>query len=112
MFQKFQTVGVFTVGIGVREMGADVGKPSGSKQRLTQSVRQHVAVGVANGAFLEWDGDSANNERAAFGQAMQVVTNAAADSTTFAHKRALMPGGPCRVRGRGKSERVPCRKVW
>jgi hypothetical protein len=39
-------------------------------------MAQHIAVGMANGAFLKWQPDAANDELAAFRKTMQIVADA------------------------------------
>jgi len=48
-------------------------------------VCEHVAVGMADGAFVERKGNATNDERAAFGEAVEIVADAAADATVGAH---------------------------
>src|SRR5260221_4793856 len=83
VFEKLQAVRALPLGIGVREMRADVAKPSGAQQRVAERVGDHVPVGVADGALVERDFDATDDELAPFGEAMQVVANAAAHAHAF-----------------------------
>src|SRR5260221_14739965 len=83
VFKKLQAVRALPLGIGVREMCADVAKPSGAQQRVAERVRDYIAIGMAYGAFVERDFDAADDELAPFGEAMQVVPNAAARAHAF-----------------------------
>src|SRR5882672_4257601 len=46
-------------------------------------MRNYIAVGMAYRAFVEWDFDAADDQLAPFGEAMQVVADAAADAHAF-----------------------------
>ena len=64
-------------------MRADVAESRGAEQRVAKRVGYNVAIGMADGAFVEWDFDAADDELAAFGEAMQVVADAAANAHAF-----------------------------
>jgi len=87
MLEKLQAVGALPLGVGVRKMRADVAKARGAEQRVAERVGDHIAVGVAYRPFIEGDFDPADDELAAFREAMEIVADAAAD----AHARFLKP---------------------
>ena len=79
-------------------MCADIAERSCAQERITDGMREDVAVGVANRTFIERESDAADDERAAFGKAVQIVADAAADAASAGHRRALMdaPSNPKR----------------
>src|SRR5437773_2180408 len=81
VFEKKQAVGAFPLGIGVRKMRTDVAESRRAKQRVAESVSEDVAIRVADGSFVERKRNTADDERAAFGEAMQIVADAAANRT-------------------------------
>ena len=83
VFEKPQAVRAFPFGIGVRKMSADIAECRCTKQRVAHGMGENIAVGVPNRSFVERKRDAADDERAAFRKAMQVVPNAA---TNFTHK--------------------------
>src|ERR1700680_1032935 len=74
-FQKSQARNIFPFRIGVRKMRADVAKPRSAEQRVADRVRQRVAVGVSHGSFVKWNFDAAEDQFAAFREAVKVVAN-------------------------------------
>jgi hypothetical protein len=83
VFEEYETVGAFPFGIGVGEMRAYVAEGSGAEKRVTHGVSEYVAIGVSNWTLVEWQSDAADDERAAFGEAMQIVADSATDSQPF-----------------------------
>jgi hypothetical protein len=83
VLEKLQAVGTLPLWIGVREMGADVSEARGTEQSVAKRVGYNVAIGMADGAFIEWDFDATDDELAALREAMQVVADAAADAHAF-----------------------------
>ena len=61
--------------IGVREMRADVAEPGRAEQRVADRVGQRVTVGVSHRAQMKWEFDTAEDEFAAFGEAMKIVSD-------------------------------------
>ena len=59
-------------------MRADIAEPAGAEQRVHKRMRQNIAIGMSDGAFVKWQFDSADNQLASFRQPMKIVTNAAA----------------------------------
>jgi hypothetical protein len=77
VLEEEKAVRAFPLGIGVWKVRADVAEASGAKKRIAKRVGEDVAIGVADGAFIERDVNAADHERAAFGEAMKVVADAA-----------------------------------
>ncbi len=65
----------FHLRIRVGKMRADVAQPRGAQQGVAKGVRQRVAIGMADGPFVKWEFDAAEDQLAAFGEAMQVVSD-------------------------------------
>ncbi len=59
-------------------MRADVAEPRGAQQRVAERMRQRVAIGMAHGPLVEWNFDAAEDQLAAFGEAVQIVADARA----------------------------------
>jgi hypothetical protein len=68
MLQEPQTRRALPLRIGVRKMSSDVSKPSRAQQRVAQSMRQHVTVGMTHGTLIERNFDPADHQLAPFGQ--------------------------------------------
>ena len=64
-------------------MSADIAECRRAQQCVAHGMGENIAVGVPDRSFVEWKRDAADDERAAFRKAMQVVPNAA---TNFTHK--------------------------
>jgi hypothetical protein len=83
VLEEQKAVRALPFGIGVGKVGADVAKASGAKKGVAERVGYHVAVGMAYWAFVEGDFDAADDELAAFREAVQVVADAAANAHAF-----------------------------
>jgi hypothetical protein len=81
VFKEYQTIRAFPPGIGVGEMRADVAEARSPEQRIAHRVSKDVAVRVADGPFIEGNRDAADHQGPAFGEAMQIIANAAAKFT-------------------------------
>src|ERR1700674_1721572 len=71
--QKLETVGVLPFRIGIGEMAADIPQSRGSEKRVTDSVRQNISIGVADGAFFERHFDASEDQPTAGGESMQII---------------------------------------
>jgi hypothetical protein len=60
-------------------MCADVAERRCAEQCIANRVRQAVRIGMPQQAFFKWDFDAAENQLAAFDEAMNVVAEANAD---------------------------------
>src|SRR5580704_7753784 len=83
MFQEEQAVRTLPFRIGVGKVRANVAQPGSAEQRITESMRQNVAVGVSDRSFVKRECDPANNQLAAFRETVQIVANAAARAHAF-----------------------------
>src|SRR6476646_1395704 len=83
VLEKKKTVRAFPFWIGVRKMRADIAETSGAEHRVTERMRQNVAVGVSDGTFVKRKFDSADDQLAPFREPMKIVTNAAAHAHVF-----------------------------
>src|SRR5579864_462998 len=83
VLEKLQAIGALPLGIGVGEMRADVAQSCRAQERVAECVGNYVAVGMADGTFVERDFDATDDELAPFGEAMQIVANAAANAHAF-----------------------------
>ena len=83
VFQEQEAVSAFPLGFVVGKMGADVAEAGGSEQRVAQCMRDHIAIGMADGPFIEGHLDAADDKFAAFAEAVQVVANAATKDHAF-----------------------------
>jgi len=57
-------------------MRADIAEAARTEQRITNAMAQHIAIRMADGAFLKWQFNPADYEFAAFRKAMQIVADA------------------------------------
>ena len=73
--QKAQAGNALPFRVGVREMRADVTEAGRAEQRVANRMGQRVAVGVSHRAQMKLDFDTAQDELAAFGEAMQIVSD-------------------------------------
>jgi hypothetical protein len=78
VLQEFQAVGVFPPRIAVRKMSADVTERRCAEHSVTQGVSENVTIGMADGTFSKWNGNTADDEKAPFRKAVQVVADSAA----------------------------------
>ena len=76
--QKSQACGILPLRVGVWKMRANVAQPRGTQERIANGMRQCIAVGMPYWALVEWELDSAEDEFAAFSEAMQVVSDSRA----------------------------------
>jgi hypothetical protein len=83
VLEEEEAVGVLPLGIAVREVGADVPEASGAEKSVAKRVGKDVAIGMADGAFIEGDFDAADDEFAAFGEAMKIVPDPATNTHGF-----------------------------
>ena len=66
-----------------RSDGHDVAEPRSPQQRIAKRVGHHVAVRMPHWALLVRHFNSPDDQLAPFGQAMQVIANAAAVAHAF-----------------------------
>ena len=78
--QKSQARHILPLRIGVRKMGADVAQPGGAEQSVADGMRQRVAVGMAHGPLVKRDLNAAKDQFAAFGEAVQVISDSRGSS--------------------------------
>jgi hypothetical protein len=83
MFQEEQAVRALPSRIRVGKVRANVAQPGSAEQRVTESVRQNVAVGVSDRSFVKWEFHPANDQLPAFRETVQIVANAAAHAHAF-----------------------------
>jgi hypothetical protein len=48
----------------------DVAEACGAEQGITESVGEHIAIGVAKRAFVKWKRDAADDKRTALSKAV------------------------------------------
>src|SRR5580704_1846833 len=77
VLEEHEAIRAFPLWIGVGNVGADVAEAAGAEQRVAKRMSEHIAIGVADGAFIERDVNAADHERAAFGEAVKIVAEAA-----------------------------------
>ena len=75
VLQKAQAMHIFPTRIRVREMRADIAEPRGTENRVADSMRQRVSIGMADRSFFERNFDSAEHKLAPCGEPVQVITN-------------------------------------
>ena len=75
VLQESQTGGIFPTRIFVREVRADVPKSGGAQQRVANRVRQDIAIGMADRAFVERYFDASDHELAVCREPVQIVTD-------------------------------------
>ncbi len=68
--------GILPSRIGVRIVLADVARARGAEDRVGHRVTHDIGVRMAEGAPLGWNGDAAENQRPAFDELVQVVSDA------------------------------------
>ena len=73
--QKAQAGSALPFRVGIWEMRADVAESGRAEQRVADRVCQRIAIGVSHGAQMKWEFDTAEDELAAFGEAMKIVSN-------------------------------------
>ena len=61
MLQEQQTVRAFPLRVGVRKVRANVAEAGRAEKRIAQSVRQNIAVRMANRSLIERHVDPAND---------------------------------------------------
>ena len=83
VLEKQQAVRALPLGIAVRKVRADVAEPRSPQQRIAKRVCHHVAVRMPHWALLVRHFNSPDDQLAPFGQAMQVIANAAAVAHAF-----------------------------
>ncbi len=66
VFEKDQARHALPLRVGIWKVRSDVSEPCGAQQRVAKGMAEHVAVGMAHGAFIERNVDSANHQLAAF----------------------------------------------
>src|SRR5579859_1421833 len=77
VLQKEEAVRAFPLRVGVGKMRADVAEPCRTQQRIAKRVSEHVTVGMTHRALIKRQLDSADDELSPFGQAVQIVPDAA-----------------------------------
>ena len=78
VFEEVKAVRTFPLGIAIRKMRADIAEARGAEKRIAQGMSEDVAIGMPNGSLAERNHNSPDDQVAASGEAMQVVTNPAA----------------------------------
>jgi hypothetical protein len=63
-------------------MRADIAEAARAEKRVADAMAQDVAIRMADGPFLEWQLDAANNELAAFRKTVEVVSNSRSSQLT------------------------------
>jgi hypothetical protein len=61
VIEELQTRGAFPRGVCVREVRADIAQACRAQQRVADGMRQNVAIGMADGPFIERDFDAAQD---------------------------------------------------
>src|SRR5579872_4068519 len=79
--EEDETVAAFPTRVGVGEMHSDIAQCGRAQNGIGDGVRQHVRVRVAFQSEFAGDGDSAQNQRAAGGDAVDVPTEPGANLT-------------------------------
>jgi hypothetical protein len=83
MRQEQQAVRAFPLRIGIGKVRADISRPRRAKQRIAERMRDHVTVRMPHRPFIKRHFDAADDEFAAFREAVQVVADAAAHAHAF-----------------------------
>src|SRR5712664_2736481 len=83
VLKKQKAVRTLPLGVGIGEMRADVSQTRRAQKCIAERMGHYVAVGMSDGAFVERDFDAADDELAPFGEAVQVIADAAANAHAF-----------------------------
>ena len=88
VLEELKAIGALPLGVGVGKMCPDVAQTRRAEERVAERVGYDIAIGMADGALVKGDFDAADDQLASFGEAMQIVADAAADAHAFFLVRA------------------------
>ena len=62
VLEEEEAVGTLPFAIAIGKVGADIAKTSGAKERVAKGMREHIAIGMANGPFVKGEFDAADDK--------------------------------------------------